>query len=211
MSLLIPSTDYYHKILKSISDIYLLLDETKKELKIIENNLFQYKNCKLIILYFKLYSFRMIDSVTYLFEKGPRSILIDYFELNKRKKALLDTVQGVLDLETDGYFTFSSDTLDLISVNTVINYDKTPYTLEQIKSLEALKSVSNGTNTRNDINTCSEILGERLTSEELSLTSSTGYLTLGLEHSRSLINFVMDHSLPIISNQIISNYFIFWT
>ena len=70
MSLLIPATDYYHKILKSISDIYLLLDETKKELKIIENNLFQYKNCKLIILYFKLYSFRMIDSVTYLFEKG---------------------------------------------------------------------------------------------------------------------------------------------
>ena len=70
MSLLIPTTDYYHKILKSISDIYLLLDETKKELKIIENNLFQYKNCKLIILYFKLYSFRMIDSVTYLFEKG---------------------------------------------------------------------------------------------------------------------------------------------
>ena len=70
MSLLIPATDYYYKILKSISDIYLLLDETKKELKIIENNLFQYKNCKLIILYFKLYSFRMIDSVTYLFEKG---------------------------------------------------------------------------------------------------------------------------------------------
>ena len=54
MSLLIPSTDYYHKILKSISDIYLLLYETKKGLKINENNLFQYKNCKLIILYFKL-------------------------------------------------------------------------------------------------------------------------------------------------------------
>ena len=142
-------------------------------------------------------------SYTYLFEKGPRNILIDYFELNKRKKSLLDTVQGVLDLESDGYFTFSSDTLDLISVNTVINYDKTPYSLEQIKSLEALKNVSDGIHTRNDINTCSEIFGERLTSEELSLTSSTGYLTLGLEHSKSLINFVMDHSLPIIYNQII--------
>ena len=142
-------------------------------------------------------------SHTYLFERGLRNVLTNYFELNKRKKSLLDTVSSVLDLETDGYFTFSSDTLDLISVNSVMNYDKTPYSLEQIQSLEALKSISNGTYDKNELGKCSEILGESLTDDEISLTSSTGYLTLGLEHSRSLLEFVTEHSLPIIYNQMI--------
>ena len=70
MSLLVPETEYYHKIIKSIAEIYLLLDETKKDLKIIENNLFHYKNCKLIILYFKIYSSRMVECVKYLYNKG---------------------------------------------------------------------------------------------------------------------------------------------
>ena len=56
MSLLVPETEYYHKIIKSIAEIYLLLDETKKDLKIIENNLFHYKNCKSINLYLKINS-----------------------------------------------------------------------------------------------------------------------------------------------------------
>lgn len=142
-------------------------------------------------------------SYTYLFEKSCKKVLNNYFELNKRKKSLLQTVQCFLDLESDGYFTFSSDTLDLVSVNTVMNYDKTPYSLEQIKSLESLKNISDGNYTKKDLAACSEILGEKLTSEELSLTSSTGYLTLELEHSRSLIDFVTEHSLPILYNQII--------
>jgi hypothetical protein len=70
MTLLVPETEYYHKIIKSIAEIYLLLDETKKDLKIIENNLFHYKNCKLIILYFKIYSSRMVECVKYLYNKG---------------------------------------------------------------------------------------------------------------------------------------------
>ncbi len=70
MSLLVPETEYYHKNIKSIVEIYLLLDETKKDLKIIENNLFHYKNCKLIILYFNIYSSRMVECVKYLYNKG---------------------------------------------------------------------------------------------------------------------------------------------
>ena len=69
MSLLVPETQYYHKNRKSIVEIYLLLDETKKDLKIIENNLFHYNNCKLIILYFKIYSSRMVECVKYLYNK----------------------------------------------------------------------------------------------------------------------------------------------
>lgn len=142
-------------------------------------------------------------STSYLFEKGPRSVLTNYFELNKRKKSLLETLNITLDLETDGYLTFSSDTLDLFSVNSVLNYDKTPYSIEQIRSLEALKTISNGYLNKKDIDRCPEILGEKLTDDELSLTTSTGYLTLGIDHARSLVDFLSEHSLPIIYNQMI--------
>lgn len=142
-------------------------------------------------------------SYTYLFERGPKNVLTNYFDLNKRKKALLESVNMTIYLESDGYFTFSSDTLDLISVNSVLNYGKTPYSLNQIKSLEGLKTISNGYFNKKDLDRCHELIGDSLTDEELSLTTSTGYLTLGVEHARNLIDFVSEHSLPTIYNQMI--------
>ena len=142
-------------------------------------------------------------SFTYLFERGPKKVLTNYFDLNKRKKSLLDSINMTIFMEDDGFLAFSRDTLDLISVNSVLNYGKTPYSLEQIQSLEGLKTISDGYFNKKDLDKCSELIGEELTDEELDLSSSTGYLALGINHARNLIDFVSEHSLPSIYNQMI--------
>lgn len=142
-------------------------------------------------------------SFTYLFERGSKKVLTNYFDLNKRKKSLLDSINMTIFMEDDGFLAFSRDTLDLISVNSVLNYGKTPYSLDQIQSLEGLKTISDGYFNKKDLDRCHELIGDSLTDEELSLTTSTGYLTLGVEHARYLIDFVSEHSLPTIYNQMI--------
>lgn len=161
------------------------------------------KSTKEKVLGEKLDFLRKNFSSIFIMEHGPKAILADYFSMSSRKKSFLKTLEDSLEKEQSGYISLSSDTLNLLAVNTVSNYDKDNYSLYHVCDFESLKGVAEGSLSREELIKYNNILGGPLTKMEFDLSEMTSSLVLSIENAKNLVSFVKEHRLPIVYNEVI--------
>ncbi|MBQ8132109.1 MAG: hypothetical protein IJ193_06435 [Bacilli bacterium] len=142
-------------------------------------------------------------SASFLIDENPKAILTSYYSMNGRKRAFLRSLEDSLEQEQSGYYTFSSDTLNLIAVNSVSNFEKHDYSTDEVCDFESLKSIADGDFKTADISNYHDLLGSPLTEKEIEISGEIGALALTYEHTKYLVDFVKEHRLPMIYNQYI--------
>lgn len=141
----------------------------------------------------------------YFSKKGVYPLLNEYYNIQNNKKSFINSLEFNLENFKDDYLILSKKGLNLLTVNTDMNFDKPVYGQEDIEYIKSLKEIVNGSN---KFSGCSDKTINILSNEvgytkEISNQNNYNSLVLTVDATKNLLQKTKSYKLPKIYNELV--------